>query len=108
MIELNPNEIHERYRMAGERWARAEAEASRLEHKRKVLRSQIMIACGKMAINKAQMLAEGDPAYSEHIDKQVAARCEANIAWAEFEAIKVWIDTARSREATERAQMVLR
>ena len=105
---LDPNEVFEKYRTAGINWAKLDGQASIMEEKRKPIRAQIMISLGDISVNKAEMHAESSPTYIEHIEKMVEARTAANIARAEWEAIKVWVDVTRSLESSRRAEMQLR
>lgn len=107
-MPLNPQEVYEKYRLAGISWANLDGDASRLEEMRKSTRSQIMISFGDMSVNKAEMLAEANQSYIDHVEKMVAARTAANIARAEWEAIKVWVDVTRSLESSRRAEMQIR
>lgn len=101
---MKPDEVYEKFRLAGESWADKESAASLLEETRKAVRSQIMTAFGDMSVNKAEMLAEADPAYSEHLHKMVEARRIANTAKVNYDAIRVWVDMVRSAEASKRAE----
>ncbi len=105
---LNPNEIYKKFLSANIKFARLDGEASILEAKRKSFRAQLMVSFGGEKVNKAEMLAESDQSYIDYLDKMVSARTEANIAKAEFDAIRVWIDITRTIESTKRAEMNLR
>lgn len=105
---INPNDVYERYRTAGVKWAELDGIASNYEEMRKPKRAQIMISFGDMSVNKAEMQAEASKEYIDHITKMVSARTEANIARAEWEAIKSWIETVRTLEASRRAEMQLK
>jgi hypothetical protein len=101
---INPSEVHERFRLAGEVWADKESAASFLEETLKSVRSQIMSSLGDMSVNKAEMLAQADKLYLDHIKAMVNARKEANISKVNYDAIKVWIELVRSLEASKRAE----
>lgn len=105
---INPNDVFERFRLAGIAWAEADGEAAKMEEKRKSFRAQLMIGFGETKVNRAEMLAESDPSYVEYLDKMVEARTKANIAKAEFDAIKAWIEITRTLESSRRAEMQLR
>lgn len=102
---INPNEVYEKYRIAGEAWAKANGEAIRLEEMRKSVRAQLMSIHIDKPISKAEMLAESDDRYISHIEEMVVKRTEANIKRAEYDALKAWIDITRTLESTRRAEL---
>lgn len=105
---LNPHYVHEKFVAAGTKWAELNGLASRLEEMRKSVRAQIMTSMGETKVNRAEMLAECDPAYTQHIEKMVEARTKANIARAEYDAIKAWLELTRTLESSKRAEMQMR
>jgi len=107
-MDFSPNDVYERFRLAGENWANAEHAAQLLEETRKAVRAQIMTAFGDMSVNKAEMLAEADPGYFEHLQKMVDARRDANKARVNYDAIRAWVELVRSAEASKRAEQLLR
>lgn len=104
-MSINPNEVYERMRLAGDLWAKLDGAASKLEEQRKSIWAQIMIQQGDVSVAKAEMLAEASKVYTDHIEKMVSARTEANIARAEYDSIKSWIELVRSAEASKRAEL---
>lgn len=107
-MKLNPNEIFERYRIAGEAWANLDGAACLLEETRKSVRAQIMTTSGETSVSKAEMYAEADEEYRVHLERMVEARTQANIARVNYDAIRAWVDLTRSAEASNRAMATLR
>lgn len=108
MALINPNEVYQRFVDAGTKWARLDGEATLLEEMTKPKRAQIMANFGDIAINKAEMHAYKSEEYANHVKETIAARTKANIARAEYDAIKAWIDITRTMESSKRAEMNIR
>lgn len=106
-MSIDPSEVYERFRKAGNDWAILNGLASLLEERRKPVRALIMVSYGEMSVNKAEMLAEADEKYMSHIEKMVKARTEADKARADYDAIKAWVELVRSAESTRREEMKL-
>lgn len=94
----------------GKEWAVAEHAASLLEETRKTVRAQYASEAFKEAgsVAKAELTAEADDRYAEHIRAMVAARKEANIAKVNFDAGKIYAELVRTESANTRAEMNLR
>jgi mRNA-degrading endonuclease HigB of HigAB toxin-antitoxin module len=60
------------------------------------------------AVNKAELMAEADQKYIDHIHSMVEARRLANIARVQFDAHKVFIEMIGTKESSKRAEMTLR
>lgn len=103
-------EVSHNMALLGHEWADCEAAASLLEETRKSVRAQFAMEFYKEAGSsaKAELMAEADARYVEHLTKQVAARRLANIARVNFDAHKAWIELVRSAEASRRAEMTMR
>lgn len=106
----DPTAIRERLVTSGEEWAEKEAAASWLEDSRKSVRAQLAMTHLKVAgsMGKAELMAEADQEYVQHLEKTIQARKLANIAKVNYEGNKVWVDLVRSLEATRRQEMNLR
>lgn len=94
----------------GHEWADKECAASLLEETRKSVRAQYAMEHfgDAKTIGKAELMAEADERYIEHINKMVIARKAANIGKVNFDSCKAWIDLIRSQEASRRAEMTMR
>jgi len=108
MQNIDPNTIYERFIVAGKKWAELDGIASKHEEMKKSFRSQLMNSFSEAKINRAEMLAESSEEYCSYIEKMVESRTQANIAKAEFDAIKMWVDIVRTLESSKRAEMQLR
>lgn len=94
----------------GRDWAEANCGADLLEETRRTLRSQIALRFLPDAgsVSKAEMHAEATQEYIDHIKSMVEARKIANIARAQFDADRAFIDLVRSQESSRRAEMSMR
>lgn len=104
---IQPERIAHELSKRGHAWADAEAQAQQLEQHRRPLRSTIAtewINDGYPA-NKAEMLAESDQRYRDHVDGMVAARCQADKAKVDYEAYRTYVELMRTQAATERETM---
>lgn len=108
MIEAD--KITERIVQRGKAWADREHAASLLEETRKTVRAQFASEHSEKAgsVAKAEMMAEADPRYREHVIAMVDARKEANIAKVNYDAGKIYAELVRTEQATLRAEMNLR
>lgn len=105
---LNPDEIHERLRLAGEEWADKDAAANSLEETKPVVLAELTNqAQGSSAAEKKSM-ALAEPAFKLHLTSMVVARKEANRARVRYDIAKIWADLVRTRETTKRAEMTQR
>jgi hypothetical protein len=105
---LNPDEIHERLRLAGEEWADKDAAANALEEmKHTILAEFTNQAVGSSAAEK-KSLALAEPAYKLHLTSMVAARKEANRAKVRYDTGKIWAELKRTQESTRRAEANIR
>ena len=104
----NPDELYERFRLAGEEWAKANGEAERQEEQRKSVYSTLYLHADGKTVAEREAQAYASEVWKTHTDKMVAARELANIARAKLDAMKVWWETARSMESTRRLEMGLR
>jgi hypothetical protein len=102
---LNPNEIAERMRLAGEEWSDLDAAANMLEETRKSVLAELMnqSQASSMAARESDALA--DPAYKLHVTNMVNARKDANRARVRYDTARAWVELVRTSEATKRAEM---
>ena len=105
MKQFNPDEIHERLRLAGEEWAEKDAAANALEETKPTLLAELanQAVAGSEAAKKN--LALSDSAYRLHLTNMVSARKEANRAKVRYETGKIWAELKRTQESTKRAEM---
>ena len=110
MEQQSPSEIASKLAEAGHEWADKEAAASLLEETRKSVRAQL--ACeyieGAGSAAKAELLAEADQRYTEHLTAMVEARKQANVARVNYDSGKIWTEMVRTAEATKRAELQMR
>lgn len=110
MEQQSPNEIASKLAETGRDWADKESAASLLEETRKSVRAQL--ACefieGAGSAAKAELMAEKDPRYTEHLKAMVEARKQANIARVNYDSGKIWTELVRTAEATKRAELQMR
>lgn len=106
-MDLNIDEIYTRMVKRGEAWAELNAAADLLEESRKSVRAQYAMEHMPTAksLNKAELMAEADTRYQDHIKAMVEARKKANLAQVHYKASQVWADLLRSQESTRRAEM---
>lgn len=102
---LNPNEIAERMRLAGEEWADLDAAANMLEETRKTVLAELVNLSqgGSMSAKESEALAHPD--YKAHIVSMVNARKDANKAKVKYDSARTWTELVRTFEATKRAEM---
>lgn len=101
------SEIAQKIADQGKAWAEAEAAASLLENSRHSVRAQLAIEYLETAgsAKQAEMHAEADSKYTDHLAAMVEARRKANIAKVNFESSKIWSELIRTFEASKRAEM---
>ena len=104
---INPNEIQEKLRLAGEEWAHADAKASLLEETKKTLKAKLMLKATGSSVAKCEIEAEASEEYETHIKGMVAAREEALIAKVCYDSLKTKAELMRTMESTRRAEMRL-
>ena len=103
-----PDELYERFRMAGEEWARANADADRLEEQRKSVYGALYLHADGKTVMERECTAYASEAYKAHVDRMVTARELANLAKAKLDAARVWFEAVRSLESTRRAEMQMK
>lgn len=71
-------------------WAKKDAVASRLEALRKPLRATIYLSERQTSnsVADAELKAEANEKYKQHIESMIVARQAANEAWAKVEGVK--------------------
>jgi hypothetical protein len=103
-----PDELYERFRLAGEDWARANADAERYEEQRKSIYGALYLHSEGKTVAERECAAYASEVYKTHVEKMVTARELANLAKAKLDAAKVWFEASRSLESTRRAEMGMR
>lgn len=105
---INPDEILERLRLAGEEWADADAAANALEETKKPVLSELLLQADGGTVAEREARANANPAYKLHLTNMVNARKEANRAKVKYETGKIWAELVRTKESTKRAEMTQR
>lgn len=104
---INPDEILERLRIAGEEWADKDAAANALEETKKSVLAELMNGfSGPKTERESRALA--DATFRLHLTNMVNARKEANRARVRYETGKIWAELVRTRESTRRAEASIR
>lgn len=110
MIMIDPDKIRARIVAAGSGWSDKEHAASLLEETRKSVRAQIAVKYlekGDSAA-KAELYAEQDQIYLDHLKAMCEARRQANLAKVNYDAGRNWVENLRTNESTRRAEMQLK
>ena len=101
---MNNATLSEQYAEIAERWVDADAAANLLEDCKSAFLSQRMLACGDMAVNKAEMSVKGSRDWEDYIRKTVAARKQANLCKVQMETIKMRFQEWISEDANRRVE----
>ena len=106
---IDPHALAHELSERGLAWADANAAAEALEETKSTVLAEIMAEHihGGATAAKAEILAKASKAYREHVDRMVSARKAANRARVRFDTYKAFIELARSRESTRRAEAKL-
>jgi hypothetical protein len=96
--------LSEQYLEAATEWVDAEAAASLLEDTKSSVMSQKMLACGDIAVNKAEMLVKGSREWMDHLGKINQARTHANRLKIKLDYLKMRHSEWQSEEANNRTQ----
>lgn len=99
--------LSEQFRLTAKQWVEAESAASLLEETKSAVLSQRMSAFGEIPVSKAEMRVKASPEWSEHIEKIVKGRQQANYLKVKMEFIRMRFSEWQSAEATRRAEMKL-
>jgi hypothetical protein len=97
-VEADPWATLEELRVAGQRKAKAEAQANHLKHMRRVvlsrLQSEIAQAQSNKSLSEAKLerMARADSRYEDHLKGLAAAQQDAEQASAEFWRLKAELD----------------
>lgn len=106
----HPDVLRQRLVDLGEDWADKDSAANLMEETRKTVLAELSAKsrpnCKSHA--EAENAALADAAYAEHIRGMVEARRVANRAKVNYDAARVWVEMARTAEATRRHEMGLR
>ena len=108
---LSPEHMAHELSRRGHEWADKHAAAEVLEQTIKSILAEIAQdyrQSGKTSMTEAESLARADKRYRQHVAEMVAARREANKARVNFDVYRSFIEMARTKEATQRAEMSMR
>lgn len=102
---INPDEILERLRIAGEEWADKDAAANALEETKKSVLSELLLQADGGTVAEREARAQANPGFRLHLINMVNARKEANRARVRYETGRIWAELVRTKESTKRAEM---
>lgn len=103
MIDFDPNKTAERFFLLGTDYAEKNGKAERLEYRRHIVLAELANQSNEGSEASKERFARSHPTYAKHIEEMVAARTEANIAKARWDADRARVDLLRTKAATERA-----
>lgn len=106
MRGIDPDEIYERLRLAGEEWADKDAAANALEETKATLLAELANQADASSEAAKKNIALADPVYKLHLTNMVTARKEANRAKVRYETGRIWAELKRTQESTKRAEMM--
>jgi MarR-like DNA-binding transcriptional regulator SgrR of sgrS sRNA len=92
---------------AGMEWADRKAAADALSETRKSVLSQRMASYLEQgsAANKAEIMAQAEASYMDHLERMVEAERQANRARVRYDILRTRIELLRTNVATEREAM---
>lgn len=97
----------EKYRLAGADWAEKEAAAQLLEDTKSAVMAQRQAMQGDIPVNRAEQIVKASPEWTQHVEKIVEARRQANLAKVELEAVRIAFSEWNNTEANARAEIKL-
>lgn len=106
VTEMRSNErpISERYRLAGEHWARLNKAAQMFEEAKSAVLSQMMNKHADKPVSKAEVLVKSSKEWSDYLTRMVEAREAANIARVEMKALEIEFSEWQSSDANARRE----
>lgn len=104
MAMSNEFPFSEEFRLAGEDWAKKEAEANFMEETKSALMAQRQSMLGDIAVNKAEQMVKASRDWMDYLTKIATARKEANFAKIKMEAAKLRFYEMQTREANSRTE----
>lgn len=104
---MTPEQIAEELRLAGRVWADEKHGSDALRETRKSVRAQYAVEYMDKgaSVTKAELLAESDPRYVEHIKAMVDRSRKENIARVDYDVLRVKSDHMRGQAATARVEL---
>lgn len=100
-------ELHEQFRLLGERWAEQDGVARGLEEMRKSILSELVNQSAHSAISRAEHDAQASQRYKAHVRQMIQERTAANVLKAQLNALQMQFELWRSGNAMKRAEMRL-
>lgn len=94
----------EQYRLAAKDWVAKDAAADILEQTKSSVLAQQMLACGDLAVNRAEMQVKASQEWRDFIKSMINAREAANLAKVKLEYVRMKFSEWQSAEATARAE----
>lgn len=102
---INPDEILERLRIAGEEWCDRDAAANVLEETKKSVLAELLLQAEAGTVAEREARALSNPTFKLHLANMVTARKEANRARVRYDTGRIWAELVRTRESSKRAEM---
>lgn len=107
LLEFDPTKLYHKMVEAGNDWADKQAAYQVLDDTRNTVLARLMQASKAPSVAAKEIDAKASKEYEQHIKAAQEAQSAALKARVKYEAIKVWIELVRSKEATRRAEMKL-
>lgn len=105
LSQYHPDVLRQRLVDLGEDWADKDAAASLYEETKKSALAKLIVASQAKTMAEREAQALQSPEYGMHLEAMVEARKVANRAKVNYDAAKVWVEMARTAEATRRTEM---
>lgn len=104
---IDPTEAYNRLVSLGEAWADKQAAADLLSESRKSVRAQraLHYLPAAKSVGKAELMAEADTIYVDHVASMIEASRAANKARVNYGAAKTYLELSRTQESTRRAEI---
>ena len=96
--------ISEQFRIVAKQWVEADKAASILEESKSAVLSQMMLAKGDVAVNKAELQSKGSQEWQAYLDKMVEARSEANLRKVQMEFVRMQFSEWQAADANARKE----
>ncbi len=97
--------LSDQYAEIGEKWARADFEASKMEVQRSARLAEFIIALGdKIPHNRAESQVKASADWQKYNEEMVTKRRDANLLKVQMEAMRMAYGEWQSQSANERVQ----
>jgi|ERR1041384_7242990 hypothetical protein len=99
------DDLVDQYHEALKRAAKANAEEAAADDNRKIIRAELMVKCGDIAVTKAENVAMASADYKAAVADCREARKEAEEARAEVEWLKTRFEAWRTKTSAQKARL---